>query len=137
MTITLDNKTVHDSNDGSIYHCATRRTAQIRAAKLALQERGWRISGVGTDDGIRRPLLLAGEKMCQPLDGSLSDQRAQGFTAWRSADPQVSSWVMSDDMITIDACAGLPLVMIRERGDTAEAREIIEWYIEPIVKAPA
>lgn len=137
MTITVDDSTVHC---GAIRHlCATKRTAQITAATLALRDAGWTVVGPASGLGYRRPLALPGERMCQPLDGSLADQRAQGFTVWRhdgSINPDTGVGPRTAARaITIDACAGLPLLVTEERGDVAEAREIIEWYIGSIVQA--
>lgn len=136
MTITTDNLMVHEQRDGEVitHACATRRVAQVTAAKLALRAAGWHVDGVGTTDGNRRPLALPGERAGQLLDGSLSDQRAIGFTAWRISDERVragdsASARTADAVLRVDACAGLPLLVTEDRGDTAAAREIVAWYL--------
>lgn len=128
MTVTIDNATVYQQYEANgestriVHHCATRRVAQILAATLELQSAGWSTCGLSTRDGARRPLLLAGERIGALLDGSLSDQRAQGFTA--SCGDAGS--------ITVDACAGMPTIALAEYGDTTEARRIIEWHLGPL-----
>ena len=132
MTTTIDGSIVYeqrDTDEGTerITHtCATRRVAQILAIELELRDAGWTVRGLASSDQPRRPLILAGEAMCWPLDGRRSDERAQGFSARRSPD------VRGTDVITVDACAGLPLLVLAERGDTAEARRIIEWHLGPL-----
>lgn len=122
-TITIDGLTVHEqrSNEHIIHTCATRRVAQILAAELELQAAGWSTHDLSSMDRPRRPLLLPGEKMREPLDGRRSDERTQGFTAHRG-----------DDFLTVDASANLPPLILAERGDTAEARRISEWHLGPL-----
>lgn len=124
-TITIDDTRVHVQRDSGTgveritHHCATRRVAQILAAELELRAAGWTISGPSSTDGFRRPLLLPGESMGAVLDGSRSDERAQGFTASRRG----------TDRITVDACAGMLPLVLAEIGDTADARRVIEWHL--------
>lgn len=122
----------HDDRTGerTTYHCATPRVAQIRAAICELMAEGWTVRGVSTTDDNRRPLLLPGEKTFQLVDGSKSDQRAQGFIAWRKS-TQIGPFSdrAAADCIRVDACAGLPLLVTLDRGDTEGARRIIEWHL--------
>ena len=119
-TVTLDGLLVFEQRTGErITHtCATRRVAQVLAATTALRAKGWSTSGLGSGDEPRLPLLLAGEKMGLPLDGLLSDFRAQGFVARRG-----------EDRLGVDACAGMPLRFFGQHGDTTEAIEICHWYL--------
>jgi hypothetical protein len=124
-TVTIDGNIVYQQRvlaSGKVEHitntCATRRVAQVHAATIALRSKGWGVSSIGSSDKPCRPLLLPGEKMAQPLDGALSDQRAQGFVARRGA-----------DQLGVDACAGMPLMFFGQLGDPSEAIEICHWYI--------
>lgn len=127
-TITIDGITVYEQRGTEcITHtCVTRRVAQILAAELELREAGWTVTGIGSADGPRRPRLLPGERMNEPMDGLRSDERAQGLTIRRGLD------LGGTDVLTVDACAGLPPVVLAERGDTAEARRIVEWHLGPL-----
>jgi hypothetical protein len=110
--------TVRSGSRSESVLCATRRVAEILATRLLLEEAGWQVSALSSADRPRRPLLLRGEKMCAPLDGLRSDERAQGFVAQRGADRMV-----------VDACAGLP-VSFRSEGDTTQVREICRRYLD-------
>jgi len=110
------------------YTCATPRAAQIVAATEALRSRGWKVCPPGTSEGYRRPLMLPGEQMMRPLDGSRVDERAQGFTAFRGPN---NSALRGDDILRVDASAGLPLVYLLDEGDTGEARALVEQYLRP------
>lgn len=118
--ITIDGTAVFEqNNDENIIHrCATRRVAQILATALELRASGWAIAWPSSQHRFRRPLLLPGERMREPLDGTRSDERAQGFTAHRG-----------NDCLTVDACAGLPPLVLAEHGDTTDARRIVEWHL--------
>lgn len=123
-TITITDSTVHVQRESateterSTYRCTTRRVAQVLAAELELRASGWAVRGPCSQYPFRRPLLLLGEKMGVPLDGALADDRAQGFTARRG-----------DAVIVLDACAGMPALVLSEYGDTTEARRIAEWHL--------
>lgn len=123
-TITITDSTVHvqrESTDGierSTHRCATRRVAQVLAAELELRASGWAIRGPCSQHPFRRPLMLPGEKMGVPLDGAMSDERAQGFTAR-----------LGEAIIVVDACAGLSAIVLDEHGDMSEARRITEWHL--------
>ena len=119
--ITLDGAIVHHEQDDTrtTHTCATRRVAEVLATKLELESAGWvSSSGLSSSDNPRRPLLLPSEHMGLPLDGTRSDERAQGFTARRG-----------DDWLVVDACAGMAPRVVDERGDTVEARQIVERYL--------
>jgi hypothetical protein len=76
------------------------------------------VIGPGTGEGFRLPLLLPGELMKKPLDGSRCDQRAQGFTATRG-----------DAVLRVDATVDLPLFYLLNEGNTADAISIIESFL--------
>ena len=124
MKIEISGETITITPNGGLrggpfqIHCATPRDAQLTAARAALGYEGWKVRGLASTDGNRRPLILPGEAMMAPLDGARSDERAQGFAASRDG-----------AALTIDACAGLPVLVTVERGDTAEARAIIARYL--------
>jgi hypothetical protein len=119
-TIVSDGLTVYEQRDAEqiVHHCATRRVAQVLAAELELRLAGWTIVGLSSADHPRRPLLLPGEKMGWPLDGTRSDERAQGFTARRG-----------EDTLVVDTCAGMPTLILAERGAATKARRIVEWHV--------
>ena len=118
ITVFAEGNIVHEqrtSDDGKCVHfrhtCDSHRVAQVTAAKIDLASKGWTVSGIGSGDSLRLPLLLAGEKMGRLLDGTLSNRRAQGFVARRG-----------DDVINVDACAGMSLRIFVQVGDTARSR---------------
>jgi hypothetical protein len=124
-TVVVEGNNVHEqrnNTDGEIvrvtHTCSSRRVAQVTAAKIALASRGWDLSGIGSTDGWRLPLLLPGEKMGPLLDGALSDRRVQGFVAKRGI-----------DVIGVDASAGMPLRFFARSGDPTDALEICSWYL--------
>lgn len=115
MQTTVIGNTTTEPN--TITH-ATEREAQLYAARRELEAAGWSVRGPASSDGHRRPLLLPGESMRTPLDGRRSDERAQGLCAWSPI-----------GTICVDACAGLPIVVLWDEGDTASAREILAHYL--------
>ena len=119
MIITLEGTTVtlRSDSESSVHRCATQRVAQIFATRTALVGAGWQVRELSSFDRLRRPLLLSGEKMLEILDGTRSDERAQGFVASRG-----DAWLL------VDACAGLPLELTG-RGDTADAAAICRLYL--------
>lgn len=136
MTITIDGNIVHEQADGArgTHTCATRRAAQVLAAVLALRETGWKVRGPSTSDGFRLPLLLPGEKLGQPLDGGRTDERAQGFVAWRGRNPAAADSSGNSDrsaaeVIAIDASVGGQLLALRCQGSVMDAVEIVTWYL--------
>ena len=119
-TITSDGVVVYEQRGTTriIHTCFSRRVAQVYAAILELRDAGWTISGLGTSDRLRLPLLLPGERMGTLLDGSRSDARAQGFVATRAG-----------DLLNVDACAAMAPRVFDERGDPREARRLVEWHL--------
>ena len=97
---------------------ATQRTAEVYAVVEMLRSAGWSVRGPGSGDGFRRPLLLARESMMTALDGAKADLRAQGFAASRGS-----------SALTVDACAGLDVVILHQQGDVAEALALVETYL--------
>ncbi|MGN6107218.1 MAG: hypothetical protein ACTHU0_19075 [Kofleriaceae bacterium] len=126
-SVTVDGNIVHEQRAGEqrVHRCATHRVAQVLAARLELEAAGWSVEGPSTTDGMRLPLVLPGEPMGQALDGSRADARAQGFTAFRGGSGRRSAL----DVLRIDACAGLPLLVLEDRGDTAEAISTVRWHL--------
>lgn len=113
---------------GTLHRCATRRVAELAAATSALRAAGWTVRGPDTRAGWRRPLLLAGERCGEPLDGARSDERCQGLVIFRGGGVDATS----PDALVIDACAGLPLAVIEDRGVTTAARAIVALYLGPL-----
>lgn len=123
MDITIVGNTVTAAH--AIHHCATRRVAELQAARLDLIAHGWRVGELSSQDRPRRPLKLPGERMMTWLDGSLADERAQGLVAWRGP----SRYDATTDEIVVDACAGLPLLVLSQRGEVAEALAIVRRWL--------
>lgn len=108
---------------------ATARTAQVHHCIELVRAAGWRVEHLGQrHHGWRRPWLLSDEKMMTPLDGGLADERAQGFTA-RLGTQAVKP---DDPTIVIDACAGLPVRVLFEQGDTTVVRGIVTQILGEI-----
>lgn len=128
--VVVDGTVVHvqRAHERSTHRCATRRVAQALATRLQLEAAGWRVDGPSTAWAFRRPLLLPGEHCGQPLDGSRSVDRAIGLVCWRHGHSARSA----ADLLVIDASADLPAAVLDERGDTAEARLIAAWHLEPL-----
>jgi hypothetical protein len=120
ITVTVDDRTVYEQgvNMRIVHTCATRRVAQVLAATIALRVNGWVVVPISTSSYPRLPLLLPGEEFRQLLDGSLSDLRAQGFSASRGG-----------GVLRVDACAGMSLRIVGASGDPTEALEICHWYL--------
>lgn len=132
--LTVSGKTVTercvtaDGTETTIHECYTGRVAQVLAARLALENAGWRVYSPCSGHKMRKPLLLPGERMHQPLDGSLSDERAQGFEANFGG----YTYNLPAAILIVDACAGMPWHILVESGDrkiTAEAIAIISKYL--------
>src|SRR5690606_20410574 len=113
---------------GTLHRCATRRVAELAAATSALRAAGWAVRGPDTPAGWRRPLLPAGERSRQPLDGARSDARCEALVIFRGGGVDETS----PDALVIDACAGLPLAVIDDRGVTTTARAIVALYLGPL-----
>jgi len=128
--IIVDGTIVHQQFPGEhrTHKCATRRVAQVLAARLQLEAAGWRVDPPSTTWPFRRPLLLPGERCGQPLDGNRSDERATGLVCWRGGDGPRDA----EDLLVVDATAELPIAVLEERGDTAEARSVVAWHLEPL-----
>lgn len=123
--VIVDGSIVHEqreTDDGELvclrHTCPSRRVAQVTAAKIDLALRGWTVSGIGSGDSPRLPLLLPGEKMGCLLDGALSDRRAQGFVAR-----------LGDAVLGVDASAEMPIRIFAQVGDVAQAIEICGWHL--------
>jgi hypothetical protein len=112
---------------------ATARETDIAIATELLEAWGWTVTREAKY--TRRPAKLPGEKVGQVLDGSLSDQRAQGLTATKRSQGSIR-W---DSLIEIDCCAGLPVLVAREvthgSGSVAEARDILAAVFGPLPPA--
>ena len=137
MIFILDDENVTMNSASSITETtrsldfSTPRELQIWLARQALEALGWECFNLSSADHPRRPLLLAGEAMNFPLDGSRADERGQGFIA-----------KLGETSIFVDACAGLPLNIVTDfkesdlgvfkpRSACAIAERVIKHFLLP------
>ncbi len=135
MNVQLEANVVTVTGDGlrEVTRCATRRVAEVYAARRSLQLRGYNVagpSGLWRSTAWRRPIALRGEHSLHTLDSALADQRAQGLVV------SVRCGAVSQaPVVVIDACVGFPVCTLLRWGSAAAIEEIIttaEQWLGPI-----
>lgn len=111
--------------------CVTRRAAEVRVAMAELEAIGWRTCYPVILSHFRRPIgATTSAAPGHPFDAAYVDAHALGFTAHARGE--------SGAHATVDACAGLPVLLVNVRGDIDEVREVVaKWLAWPEGLKPA